>query len=231
MLWGSDKTVNLLKTNNKFSRLLDINFPDRFSISLINSDKLNNNMNKVLNNLISGFYNDTYLSDQGACSSPQLILWYGKNFIKAQNIFWKSLSNFVDKNYNIPKIGPLDKFLLINKNYNENFKILKTYSDKLQIVSLKKLSSNQHEIRGQWGLFYQYNLNYNISQITKLLSSKYQTLTYFGFKKSFFKKNFFKQASLKGLDRIVPVGNALELDFNWDGYDLHKFLTREITIR
>ena len=44
-------------------------------------------MNKVLNNLISGFYNDTYLSDQGACSSPQLILWYGKNFIKAQNIF------------------------------------------------------------------------------------------------------------------------------------------------
>ena len=231
MLWGSDKTVNLLKTNNKFSRLLDINFPDRFSISLINSDKLNNNMNKVLNNLISGFYNETYLSDQGACSSPQLILWYGKNFIKAQNIFWKSLSNFVDKNYNIPKIGPLDKFLLINKNYNENFKILKTYSDKLQIVSLKKLSSNQHEIRGQWGLFYQYNLNYNISQITKLLSSKYQTLTYFGFKKSFFKKNFFKQASLKGLDRIVPVGNALELDFNWDGYDLHKFLTREITIR
>ena len=55
MLWGSDKTVNLLKTNNKFPRLLDINFPDRFSISLINSDKLNNNMNKVLNNLISGF--------------------------------------------------------------------------------------------------------------------------------------------------------------------------------
>ena len=79
-------------------------------------------------------------------------------------------------------------------------------------------------------MFYQYNLNYNISQITKLLSSKYQTLTYFGFKKVFLKK-FFKQASLKGLDRIVPVGNALELDFNWDGYDLHKFLTREITIR
>ena len=231
MLWGSDKTVNLLKTNNKFSKLLDINFPDRFSISLINSDKLNSSMNKNLNNLISGFYNDTYLSDQGACSSPQLILWYGKNFIKAQNIFWESLSHFVNKNYSIPKIGPLNKFLLINKDYNENFKTFNSYSDKLQIVTLKKLASNQDQIRGQWGLFYQYNLDYNISQITKLLSSKYQTLTYFGFKKIFLKKIFFEKESLKGLDRIVPIGNALEMDFNWDGYDLHKFLTREITIR
>lgn len=231
MLWGSDKTINLLKSNNKFSRLLDINFPDRFSISLINSDNLTSNKNKNLNNLITGFYNDTYLNDQGACSSPHLILWYGKNFIKAQNIFWKSMSDFIDINYNIPKIGPLNKFLLINKDYNENFKTLNSYSDKLHIVTLKRLSANQHQIRGQWGLFYQYNLNYNTSQITRLLSTKYQTLTYFGFKKNFFKKNFFNKEGLKGLDRIVPIGNALELDFNWDGYDLHKFLTREITIR
>ena len=34
-----------------------------------------------------------------------------------------------------------------------------------------------------------------------------------------------------GIDRIVPIGQALNINLIWDGYDLSKILTREIEIR
>ena len=39
------------------------------------------------------------------------------------------------------------------------------------------------------------------------------------------KKNF------NGIDRIVPIGQALNINLVWDGYDLTTKLTREIEIR
>ena len=34
--------------------------------------------------------------------------------------------------------------------------------------------------------------------------------------------HFLENNKLKGIDRVVPVGQALEVDFNWDGYDINK---------
>ena len=53
---------------------IDINFPDKYSFCIIDTNNLKINFKKLVNN----FYNDTYLYDQNACSSPHLVLWYGK---------------------------------------------------------------------------------------------------------------------------------------------------------
>ena len=29
--------------------------------------------------------------------------------------------------------------------------------------------------------------------------------------------------SPKGIDRVVPIGQALDIDFIWDGYDIYNF--------
>ena len=34
---------------------------------------------------------------------------------------------------------------------------------------------------------------------------------------------------LRGIDRVVPVGRALDMDIVWDGYDLIGSLSRLIT--
>ena len=49
------------------------------------------------------------------------------------------------------------------------------------------------------------------------------------FKKKFFQK-FFNNNLLEGIEG-VPIGQALNLDLVWDGYDLNKTLTRIIDIR
>ena len=37
--------------------------------------------------------------------------------------------------------------------------------------------------------------------------------------------------SLNGIDRIVPIGQALDINFVWDGHDLNRSLTRIIDIK
>ena len=44
-------------------------------------------------------------------------------------------------------------------------------------------------------------------------------------------KNFILNNNLSGIDRIVPIGQALEMDFYWDGYDINKTLTRVVDIK
>ena len=34
-----------------------------------------------------------------------------------------------------------------------------------------------------------------------------------------------------GIDRVVPIGQALDMTFIWDGYDINRLLSREIEIR
>ena len=62
------------------------------------------------------------------------------------------------------------------------------------------------------------------------VNNKYQTLTYFGLSKNVL-RNFILDNRLEGIDRIVPIGQALDINFFWDGYDLNKILTRIIDIR
>ena len=57
-----------------------------------------------------------------------------------------------------------------------------------------------------------------------------QTITYFGYSKKFLEK-FFSENNFNGIDRIVPIGQALNINLVWDGYDLTTKLTREIEIR
>ena len=66
-------------------------FPDRYSFCLINSKKFENLTEKELLSFANKFYNDTFIADQNACSSPHLIVWAGKiNEIRRQKI----LENF-----------------------------------------------------------------------------------------------------------------------------------------
>ena len=50
-------------------------------------------------------------------------------------------------------------------------------------------------------------------------------MSYFGFQENELKKFVFNN-NLKGIDRIVPIGEAQDIDFKWDGFDLIKTLSK-----
>ena len=68
-------------------------------------------------------------------------------------------------------------------------------------------------MRGHSGTVIEYHLN-TIKELTEIVNDSYQTLTYFGLSKEYF-SSILMNAGLEGIDRIVPVGRAVEMDIWW----------------
>ena len=231
IIWGSDNTVSEIKKLKTKPKTVDVLFPDRYSFCLINSKKFKNLSHKELLNFVYKFYNDTFVADQNACSSPHLIIWAGKIRQIYKKRFWKTLSNLVKLNYQSPELSAVDKYhkLCSDLIELENLKSVKIYDNCIYTLKLKKFSKNMENLRGRWGYFYEFETN-DINLISENINRKYQTVTYFGFKKNTLKK-FILDNNLKGIDRFVPVGSALDINFIWDGYDLYRSLTRIIEVK
>jgi hypothetical protein len=230
IVWGGDKTINNIREFSLKPHANEITFSDRYSISVINTDKItyqNNNSNLI--RLIQNFYNDTMIMDQNACSSPHLIFWLGKNKKKLSELFWKNLSKKISKDYDFPDIASIDKYVKIcNDVTMKNFKSAKIYDKSLHVVKLKKLNFELDTLRGKWGYFYEYNIQ-SLNEIIPCLNPKYQTLTYFGIQKNEI-KDFINGNNPRGVDRVVPIGQSLHISLDWDGYDIIKSLSRGINI-
>lgn len=231
LIWGGNKTIEETKKFKTKINNRDLYFADKNSICLINFDKFKElNLNDV-NLLVNNFYNDTYLVDQNACSSPHVIFWYSKNQVseKIKNKFWSNLSNLVEKKYEINFSGSFFKYeRFIDDCLNKKkIKILKNSS--IYRVQLKNKDINLNSTKAKWGYFYERNIN-NINQIMKYSNEATQTLSYFGFEKDYLKK-IFTNKSYKGIDRIVKIGQALSISLYWDGYDIISNLTKIKDVR
>ena len=65
----------------------------------------------------------------------------------------------------------------------------------------------------------------SLDEIEKLLLKNNQTLVSIGLRKEA-KEYLSKTIILKGTNRIVNVGNALNMNIFWDGYDIVSFLSK-----
>ena len=232
VVWGGDKTVEMLKTLKTKPRARDIFFSDRYSFCIIKSKNINQLNPKLLQNIVHKFYNDTYFMDQNACSSPHLIIWYGsKNDTKlAKNKFWKELFKIVKKKYLLDSANTIEKYTsacedIIKHNFIKSFK---NYSNLIYRIRINKLNNNVHQLNNKFGYFYEFDCN-NLNMIKHSITQKFQTLTYLGLSKKEL-IDFIIKNNLKGIDRVVPIGSSHNIGFVWDGYNLDKQLTRVIEV-
>jgi hypothetical protein len=233
VIWGGDETIKKIRKFELNPSSTDITFADRSSICIIDSNSIIKLDSFNLSILVEKFYNDTYLVDQNACSSPHIIFWKGKKNVNkiAQKKFWDKLYALVIRKYNLEESSAVEKYTLLCKKINflrNNCNFIK-YENYIYILKLKKLVNNLDELRGKWGLFFEYETN-NLNKISIFLNKKFQTMTYFGLDKNFCKKIVVDNLT-DGIDRIVPIGQALDINLNWDGFDLNKSLTRVLEVK
>ncbi|MBQ2611343.1 hypothetical protein IJF81_03015, partial [bacterium] len=76
---------------------------------------------------------------------------------------------------------------------------------------------------------YEYSLS-NIEDLFNIVDEKYQTVTYYGIDAQKL-ANDVANHNLKGIDRIVPIGKAMDIEPYWDGHDIIRELSREIAVR
>ena len=228
MIWGGDKTIKMFKAFECKPRCIDITFPDRYSICLIDAEKVNEATEDQLKRLAENFYIDTYLMDQNACSSPQLIYWLNDK-PEARERFWNTVYAYAKTKYNLQDAVCVDKYTKFCEDAILFENIGKTiYKTNLLYRSEITSLENVENIRGKGGYFYEYSLN-NIEDLFSVVTDKYQTVTYFGISQKDLLEDIIKH-NLRGIDRIVPIGKAMDIGVIWDGHDLVRELSRKISL-
>jgi len=230
IIWGGDKTIRSLRSLPSRERCVDVVFADRYSFSIMDLSSLKDLSKTKIERLALSFYNDTYFIDQNACSSPHLIIWFGKKNNKKE-IFWETLSNIIDKKYDLKDISVMDKYAQFCHDAIDTKQIstIKMHKNNIYRVELMKLPAEVDKLRGKYGYFYEYTCN-DINSLAPIITKKFQTLTYFGVDKSLLKE-FVLKNKIPGIDRIVPIGQALDIDVVWDGYDIIRSLSRIVDVR
>jgi hypothetical protein len=230
VIWGGDETITQIRRNSIPPRSFDITFADRYSFAVINADVLIHETE--LQKLAEGFYNDTYLFDQNACSAPHLIVWTGmaENIKPAQENFWTAVYEEVKKKYRLQTVLSVDKLTAFYRQAI-NMPIYKTeiqHDNALVRVQLERLPVNIDEFRCAGGYFSEYIAD-SLNDVAAIINNKYQTLVYYGYDKNVLRQ-FFSENRLSGIDRMVPVGSTTDFALTWDGYNLINTLSRICTI-
>lgn len=227
VVWGGDSTIRELRKSHLSPRCTEINFADRFSLAVIDSDAYIKSEDKQ--RIASDFYNDTYMMDQNACTSPRLVVWTGTCIEEAKTLFWNKLHEVVKLKYNFQSIMGVNKLCsayLVAANKTK-VRIIKTRDNLLVRVQLLEVSKDIIEYRENSGYFFEYDCD-DLMELRELCNDKrIQTVVVIGNPNMI---NPLILSGIKGIDRIVPVGKSMDFDLYWDGLNLTERLTRVITL-
>lgn len=229
VIWGGDSTIKTVRQSQLRPKATEITFADRYSFAVFDEGAVEALSVEQCQRLAEKFYNDTYLMDQNACSSPHLVLWL--NDVGGDKIgrrrFWQALYQTAVK-YDMPEKKVMDKYTLLCENAIDFCEeaALERYDNLLYVVSLKKLPRSLDILRGKCGLFYQGEIA-SLQEIGGGLSDKVQTCVVFGVDTGEMAKCFIEN-HVRGVDRIVQVGEAMDIGIYWDGYDVIGSLSRGI---
>jgi len=230
MIWGGDQTIAGIKAMATSPRCVDIAFADRYSVGMIDGAAIVAADAVTMERLAQDFYNDTYLMDQNACSSPQLILWEHDSEAARQK-FWDAVLALAEKKYQMQDAVAVDKYTSFCEEAATN-PAVKSIARKGNLLTRVELSTLNPEIidttkhRGKAGFFFEYSLS-DRKDFFDIVTEKFQTITFFGVDPHALHAALCTLHA-RGIDRIVPFGKAMDIGAIWDGHDLIRELSRVI---
>jgi hypothetical protein len=230
LIWGGDQTVQNIRRLPLPARSSELTFADRYSFCVIEAPAVIALGDAALMDLADGFYNDTFLMDQGACSSPHLVVWRGEGRDLAKARFWEALRITAARRYDLQTSHATQKYVHLCQDAVEleSFKEFEKHGNYIYRIALTHLDERTDNLRGKFGYFYEYDVR-ELAELVPIVSTKYQTLTYFGLEKQII-LDWILQNRLAGIDRVVPIGKALDFDVVWDGVDIVQSLSRVIEV-
>jgi hypothetical protein len=227
VIWGGDGTINELRQSPLKPRATELTFADRYSIAVINADEYLNAVNK--DKITQDFYNDTYFTDQNACTAPRIIFWIGKNKESAKEIFWDKVRVMAKEKYELAPVQAVGKLAAFYKAAANLPVCLTDQKDSyVTRVTTKNVNDDIMCFKHNSGFFFEHDID-ELKDILPIYGERLQTLTYFGLTTEEFTA-FFSEHRPKGIDRAVPLGKSMDFSLVWDGYDLIRMLSRSIKI-
>lgn len=230
IIWGGDKTIEEIRKSPLKISGKEIVFSDRYSFGVLDAFYIQNASEREVCQLAKNFYNDSYLMDQNACSTPHMLLWKTESEEQAKNAqkrFWNAVCKEAEK-YDLEDIKVSDKYTIACKvgAMGEVSGSLTKYGNLVYIVDVKHLPICGVMPRGSFGLFYQCNIK-SLKEMIPWIHEKMQTVAVAGVEAEEVYRMVY-QNRIKGIDRVVPFGKTLDIGLVWDGYDLIREMSRKI---
>jgi hypothetical protein len=232
IIWGGDKTVSNITAIPLNPTALEIKFPNRISFSAINLSTLTKTTDKELIRLCENFYADIQLFGQQACSSPLALYFVGSSGPCEQSErFWNFFAAAA-KNHKLSASEVMDRYVSLSSMAISGIvdKAEVPFShDKVLILngSLTTQISFRDGHPGN-GSIVQFFLP-QLADLSSHIRPKDQTLSIYGFSLGEVGE-LLASLTNRGLDRVVPIGQALEFSNIWDGYDLIDSMSRKIDV-
>jgi hypothetical protein len=222
IIWGGNNTIEAIRKAVLPPRAIEMAFADRHSIAVINSEEY---LLRDADEVAKGFYTDTYYTDQNACSSPRLVVWTGGKTDEARKRFWSKLGEMVARDYDMKPIQAVDKFTSVSM-LGMGHEGAKLVSDNNYVVRVEvdSLYPELMDYKNGGGYFFEY-VAQGLDEIVPILTKQCQTVSVLGIDKKEIKDVVYKYG-VRGVDRIVELGQTMGLEFIWDGYKMIETMSR-----
>lgn len=228
IVWGGDATIAELRKSPLPPRSIEITFADRYSLAVIESDAYLavNDKKRVAED----FYNDTYLNDQNACTSPRFVIWTGSRRKEAKKVFWDTLHGVVKQRYTFQDIQGVNKLAstYLAAAAKDGVKVLPHEDNLIIRVKVEQADRKWMDLKDHSGYFFEYDCD-DVMELRSLCNDKRcQTIAVLGAREWLMP---LIKSGLKGTDRITDIGHTMDFELIWDGYELIQLLTRSIAVR
>lgn len=237
IIWGGNRTIEQIRRYPIPPRAIEMCFADRHSVAVIDAAEYlkaaadPEKGEEFTADIAKKFYTDTYYSDQNACSSPRIVVWLNTDadVDKAKKLFWEALNKEVSEKYELQPIQAVDKLSMVTELSMKKTGIhLTRENNKLFIVDVDELTSDVMDYKMSGGYFFQYNAG-SLDEIVPIMGKMCQTVAVFGIDKRSV-VDFVLQKGVRGIDRVVDIGDTMGLEFTWDGFRMIEAMSRVVYI-
>ncbi len=231
VVWGGDATVAALRALPLAPAAHELSFGNRFSFSALATEPYLAAEPALRKQLAERFFNDALWFDQAGCASPRLVVWCGERTRgeTAARLFFDELAQVVRaRGFQVELGKAVDKLVFTYEAaLDGRIAAQERLSGELSVLSLTSLADFDRAHPGA-GLFFVAYVD-ALEQLVPFVTRRDQTLGHFGFAREEL-LGFVRRLAGRGIDRVVPLGQALSFHRIWDGYDLLQEFTRRVYV-
>jgi hypothetical protein len=231
ILWGGNETIAALRPLPLNPHASERVFGSKFSYAVVNLERYRRAKAEEREKLAGAFFNDLFWFDQMACSSPHVVFWVGgeAGWREATAEFEDRLQAEVGRKRYQPSAANAVHRLVHAFGVAADTDVAVGLAHPGFIgIRIAESAAVDKRICGG-GLIRHARID-NLEALATFASDQDQTVTHYGFEHDALTR-LAAGIGARGVDRIVPIGEALSFQVNWDGFDLIDDLTRRVTVQ
>ena len=231
IIWGGDEAVAAIRSLPLPPHASERVFGSKYSFAVVDAARFGEASEPERAQVASGFFNDLFWFDQMACSSPQVVFWIGPSDVAehAAREFERGLQSEVERRgfkTTVPSAVHRRTYAF-GMAASTDVRVVLEHAGFVG-VHLRDRAAFSKDICGG-GLLRHVALE-RLGDVLPFIDEGDQTLTHWGISGAAL-RDFAAQAGARGLDRVVPIGEALAFDIVWDGFDLVDDMLRRVRVR